>query len=408
MISTLNRVATLLLATGIMLIGHGLQISLLPVYAGNADWGVASIGYIGSSYFLGFVFGCIVNPHAIGRVGHIRAFTVMAALACTALLAAGMLVHVAVWLVCRFVFGIAMAGMYMVIESWLNSISPQTHRSRILAVYTMVCLLGIAVGQSLLGLESEPGLRLFMLAALFTALAIIPVGLTQVSSPAAVPAVAFSPGALLRASEVAIVVSALAGIATGTYWSLGPLFAQSIGMSSAQAGLLMGSGVLGGALVQIPIGYFADHVDRRRIMSMIAIAGAAFAVLAMMIVSPGGANPLVFASMFAVGAAIMPMYALCIGHAHDNSEMSLVEITSSVLIVNGLGSVVGPIVAAIVMQRYGARVFFVFIAVTLALIAVWAIYRLLVVERAETHGEGTPVLPRTTQAVADLPPHSEA
>ena len=402
MLTTLHRVATILLATGIILIGHGLQISLLPVYARNADWSASSIGYIGSSYFLGFVVGCIRNPRVVASVGHIRSFTVMASLACTALLAAGLIVHVFAWILLRFAFGFAMAGMYMVIESWLSSITPRSQRSRVLAVYTMICLLGIALGQSLMALETEPSLMLFMVAAMFTALSIIPVGLTQISTPEPVPAVEFSPRALLRASEVALVVSALAGMATGVYWSLGPLLGQSLGMTSGQVGLFIGVGVLGGALVQIPVGYFADRVDRRRIIAITACAGLLFAVVAMFAVGSGTPSVFLFVGMFATGAAIMPLYALCIGHANDYSDLSLVEITSSVLVVNGIGSIFGPIFAGLVMQWFGAGAFFAYIAVVLAAIAGWAIYRQFVVERKPHTAEATPVLPRTTQAVADL------
>ena len=402
MISTLNRVATILLATGIILVGHGLQISLLPVFAHNAQWEASSIGYIGSSYFLGFVFGCIANPRVVARVGHIRSFMVMASLACIALLLAGILVHVVVWLLCRFAFGVAMSGMYMVIESWLSSISPRAQRGRVLAIYTMICLVGIAIGQSLMGIEAQPGLMLFMVAALFTAIAIIPIGLTRIANPAPVPVVEFSPRALTRASEVALVVSALAGLATGVYWSLGPLLAQSIGLSTAQIGLLMGTGVLGGALVQIPIGYFADRCDRRIIMAAISVGGAAFALLALMVVRNDMPDGLIYVSMFAVGASIMPMYALCIGHAADNSDLSLIEITSSVLVVNGMGSVLGPLVAGFVMQRFGDYFFFAFIGAALVAIAGWATWRRLAVQRAGSAGHAMPVLPRTTQAVADM------
>jgi MFS family permease len=402
MISTINRVATILGATGIMLVGHGLQISLMPVVAREAAWGAASIGAIGSVYFLGFAIGCIANPHVVARVGHIRSFMVMASLACSALLLAGLFVHVAFWMICRFAFGVAMSGMYMVIESWLSSITPRNGRGRVLAIYTLICLLGIAVGQSLMGLEDEPGLRLFMVAAVFTALAIIPVGLTQIEAPAPVPAVAFSPRALSRASEVALVVSALAGLATGTYWSLGPLVGQSAGMSSAQIGMLMSVGVMGGAFVQIPIGHLADRYDRRAIMAVTAAAGAAVGFAVFYLLSGQSYSALLYFGMFGIGAAIMPLYALCIGHASDNSAMSLVEVTSSVLIMNSLGSVIGPLVAASLMQGRGPGYFFGFVAIVLLAISGWAIYRIIAVERSVLTGEVTPVLPRTTQAVADL------
>lgn len=162
MTSTLTRVSVLLLAVAILLVGHGLQLTLLPVYAEQLGWSARSIGLTGSTYYLGLVVGCFVVPRVVGGIGHIRTFTVMAALATAALLGAGLLNNLYVWLVLRFVTGFALAGLYMVIESWLSEASPRDKRGTILAVYTMVCLVAMSFGQgfmtgSIIRLILKPG-----------------------------------------------------------------------------------------------------------------------------------------------------------------------------------------------------------------------------------------------------------
>src|SRR3970282_2075296 len=162
MVGILSRVTALLLSVAILLTGHGLQLTLLPVHAQGLAWTPYAIGATGSVYFLGFVLGCVVIPSIVARVGHVRTFMVMSAIATMALLGAGLWATLPSWLALRAATGFALSGLYMVIESWLNEVSPREHRGRVLAVYSMICLLGMALGQLLMVLGTPDELALFV------------------------------------------------------------------------------------------------------------------------------------------------------------------------------------------------------------------------------------------------------
>lgn len=398
MVGTLSRITTLLLAAGILLIGHGLQLTLLPVYASAAGWSTAAIGITGSAYFLGFVAGCIVIPGIVGGVGHIRSFMVMAAITTVALLGAGLFLNVPAWILFRFASGFALSGLYMVIESWLSDVSPTEQRGTVLAIYTMISLLGMALGQILM--IAGTGTDLFMFAAVLMSLAIVPIGLTRVASPHPIPSITFSPTILLRVSRVSVFCACLAGMVTGAFWTLGPILGSSFGLDTGQVGIMMSLGILGGAVSQLPVGRLSDLTDRRIVIGGISVAGALVAVLGVLFTGTGVAG--LYGLIFLLGAATMPLYALCIAHASDNAELSLVEIASGVLIVHSAGSIVGPIVVATLMDSFGPGSFFWYALVCLTTAALWAFYRRFVVERPREHEEHAALLPRTTHAVAEL------
>jgi MFS family permease len=400
MVGTLSRITTLLLAVGILLIGHGLQLTLLPIHAGAAGWSTSAVGITGSFYFLGFVAGCVVIPGVVAGVGHIRSFMVMAAIATVALLAAGLFVNVPAWIALRFASGFALSGLYLVIESWLSDVSPSEQRGTVLAIYTMISLVGMALGQVLIGLGAADELQLFMLGAVLISLAIVPIGLTRVASPHPIPSIRFTPSILVRASRVAVVCSFLAGMVTGAFWTLGPLLARAFGLDAGQAGVMMSLGISGGALSQLPVGRLSDLTDRRIVIGGIAVTGALVALAGLLFTSIG--TSALYGLIFLFGATTMPLYALCIVHAGDNTDLSLVEVTSGILIVHSAGSILGPILVAALMDAFGPQSFFGYASACLSVAALWAFYRRFVVERPREYTEHAAILPRTTQAVAEL------
>ncbi|MDX1561412.1 MAG: MFS transporter [Gammaproteobacteria bacterium] len=400
MVSTLSRITTLLFAAAVLLIGHGLQLTMLPLHALAAGWSSTAIGWTGSFYFIGFVTGCIVLPATVSRVGHIRSFMVMAAVATVALLLAGLFVDVGLWLVFRFASGFALSGLYMVIESWLTDVTPNEQRGRVLSIYLFVTLLGMAVGQLLISAGSPEDLRLFVIAAIMISIAIVPIGLTHVSSPHPIPGVRFTPRTLLRASRVAVVSVILAGMVVGSFWALGPVVARSYGLEQSAIGLLMSLGVVGGAVAQIPIGRFSDSIDRRIVIAAVSLVGVAVCVLAFMIAD--ASTTALYAAFLLLGAVAMPLYALCIAHATDRTELMLIEVASGMLLAHSAGSIVGPIVVAPLMGSSRPGMFFLFSAVCLAISAIFTIYRYSVVERPLPHDASATLLPKTTQAIAEL------
>jgi MFS family permease len=400
MVGTLSRITTLLVAVGVLLIGHGLQLTLLPLHALGAGWSTSAIAWTGSFYFMGFVTGCVVVPGTVSAVGHIRSFMVMAAIATVALLTAALFLNVTAWLIIRFASGIALAGLYMVIESWLTDVSPAEQRGRVLSIYLIVTLIGMAAGQLLVAVDDPAELRLFIVAAIMISIAIVPIGLTRVSSPRPIPPVRFTPRTLLRASRVAVVCAVLAGMVIGAFWTLGPIVARAYGLDSGRVAVLMSLGILGGAAAQLPIGRFSDSTDRRLVIGALTLIGAVVSGLAFLFVEDSARA--LYLSFFLVGAAAMPIYALCIAHAADRTDLTLVEVASGILLSHSAGSIIGPIILAPLIASFGPRVFFLYAASCLLGAAVWTAYRYLLVERAEPHEEHTAMLPRTTQAIAEL------
>jgi MFS family permease len=410
MTQMLVRVGTLLLAVAILLVGHGLQLTLLPMRGESLGWTTNAIGLTGSAYFLGFVAGCLVIPSVVAQVAHIRTFMVMAAIATIALLGAGLLDSVAAWLGLRFATGFAFAGLYMVIESWLSEAAPTDRRGGVLAVYSMISLLAMVLGQSFLGLAEPDDLRLVMGAALLLGLAIIPIGLTRMTAPNPIPQVRFSLRVLARASRVAVVCVFFSGLVTGALWGVGPLVGRAFGLDTADIGLMMATAVIGGALAQFPVGRLSDHTDRRFVIAGLFALGTAVSVVGWLFSSASVA--MLFVSMFAIGFTSMPIYALAIATASDNSQLPLIQIASGILIMNSLGSIFGPVLVAPLVGSLGGEGFFLFGGVSLALGGAFALHRISVVERPRRHEQKFMAVPKTSIVAAELaqpePPAAEA
>jgi len=400
MVGTLSRITTLLVAIGVLLIGHGLQLTLLPLHALGAGWSTSAIAWTGSFYFIGFVTGCIVVPPTVSAVGHIRSFMVMAAVATVALLTAALFVNLTAWLVVRFASGFALAGLYMVIESWLTDVSPLEQRGRVLSIYLLVTLVGMAIGQLLVAVDNPAELRLFIVAAIMISTAIVPVGLTRVASPRPIPPVKFTPRTLLRASRVAVICAVLAGMVVGAFWTLGPVVARAYGLASDSVALIMSLGVIGGAAAQLPVGRLSDSTDRRLVIGGLSLTGAVVCGLAFLLARDSAAA--IYLGFFLLGASAMPIYALCIAHAVDQTELTLVEVASGILLSHSAGSIVGPIVLAPLLSSFGPAVFFAYAAICFLAAALWTISRYFVAARPALHDEKAAMLPRTTQAIAEL------
>jgi MFS family permease len=390
MTATLFKLSTLLLAAAILLCGHGLQLTLLPIRAEGLGWTTSAIGITASAYFGGFVVGCVVIPGIVARIGHIRGFMVLGALATLALLGAGLLDHFAAWLVLRFATGFAFSGLYMVIESWLSEASTRDNRGSVLAIYTVICLLGMALGQGLLGLADPGALDLFVIGAALLCLAIIPIGLTRMTAPHSLPVARFDPRVLLRASPVALVCALCGGLVTGPVWGVGPLVGSSFGLEGGAVGGLMSTAIIGGAFSQFPVGRLSDRVA----------VGVAVSVGGWLLSAES--SYALFGAMFLVGACSMPIYALCIATACDNTDMPLMQIGSSILIMNSIGSIIGPLIVAPLMTSQGGSAFFLYVAVCFGLAVLWTAYRIVRVDRPQTYEYTFEALPKTTPVILEL------
>lgn len=336
----LLTVMSLLLSTSLLLVGQGLQLTLLPLRASAVGMSELIIGISASCYYLGFVVGCLGVPLIIRRVGHIRGFTVLTAIMVSALLALEMFDYWPAWLVLRFMTGAAMSGLYTVIESWLNNQATTETRGRVLSAYTFVTLLAMMGGQFLINIGPIESSIPFSVAAIFLVLAILPVGMTRLIAPQPVESTTFRFGLLYSRSKSAFAGALLSGLVVGSFWSLGAVFASSYSASPMDITLFMSAAIAGGALLQYPIGLISDRIDRRIVLAMLCLGGAVTA--SAVAVSIG--LPWYLATVFLFGAMVMPIYAIALATAADvSSPEEFVEIGTAVLLLNAIGATLAPL-----------------------------------------------------------------
>lgn len=388
------------LSVTILLIGHGLQQSLLPLYAQSIGWTPAAIGLTGSAYFFGFILGCFYIPKLIGRVGHVRVLTVCSSLAIVSILVTAKWQLTAPWVLCRLLTGLSFAGLYMIFESWLNEQSPHNLRGSILSLYGFLSLVAMAVGQLLL-FDLNIGEGSALVAIIF-ALAIIPVALTKSPQPEIPTEVRVSFSAMYRASKVAPVMVAVSGFVMGLVWSNGAVYA-SASSSSADAGAnFILITLVGGMVCQLPAGRLSDHHDRRWVMLGLSVTACICIAAVLLLWKLDDITLYVLA--FVLGGTAMPMYSLAIAHANDNSEGRFLSIASAMLVANGLGLTIGPLIYAALNYAGFTDIYFAIIWCAYLLGVIWTALRLRTHESLGEHYEPFQIIPKTTLSAAELDP----
>ena len=427
MSQAIGPLTALLLAVAILFFGNGILGVLLPVRATLEAFATTSIGLIAAAYSVGFMVGCLSMPYIVRRVGHIRAFAVCAAIAASGVLVMPLAVHPAVWIPLRALSGVCFAGLFMVIESWLNERATRVNRGQILATYMVINLSAVTAGQMVLPLAAPTGFALFAVTAIAITLALVPVGLTTSSAPQPLRQVRLRLGRLYAMSPVGVVGGFFVGLANGAFGGLGAVFATQIGMSVTGVALFMSAALVGGALAQVPIGRLSDRVDRRKVIAaacaLAAVAGGLLALLgdarqgALLVsadVALADLSPLALVAVAALfGAAIYPQYSLCVAHTNDFvGREDFVEASSGLLLTWAIGASIGPVVAAFAMDGLGVGGLFLYTAVAHASFAAFTVYRIgqrapvPPEERAPYVAAGRPS--RSTPVAVDLDPRAPA
>ena len=373
--ATLAQITALLFSAAILLMGHGLQSTLLPIRAQIQSFSTYDIGILGSAYYLGFAAGCFFGPRVIRRVGHIRAFTAMVAIASTAPLAHSLFLDPGLWWPTRAVTGFCLASLFMIIESWLNEKSSNENRGVVFSIYTIINLTVMTLGQLMINLYDLTSFALFALASMLVSIAAVPLALTKASAPAPVQTVKIRLGHLYRLSPIAAVGAVFTGAQQGAFWSLAPVFADRIGLTTAAITIFMSITVIGGALGQWPVGRISDRVDRRHVLIGLCLIAAIIGIVIRFLTPTQGNGVFILALVY--GAATFPLYTICTAHMNDHvAEGGFVEASSGMLLLFAAGAVIGPLIASPIMSELNAYGLFSFTAVLQALLAIYAVTRL--------------------------------
>ena len=379
MLRALIPISSLLMSNAFLLLGHGLLLTLLPIAASEVGFSDTQVALTGSAYFLGFVSGCLATPYMLKRVGHIRSFAVLATSYSVVILIFPLLPEFYSWMLLRFIIGIVISGLYMIIESWLNGNANAQNRGSILSIYTTLNLIMVMCGQQLFNLGGTvEDVMLFSLAAILISIAIIPVSLTRSAAPAVVHRVKLNMFKVWQHSHIALIGAVVAGLVTGAFWSLAPIYAKDNNFDSSQLGLFLSATVLGGACFQLPLGKLSDRFDRRTVLMYAALVGSAvslsFVYLPHFITVFAGWPA--FISAFFWGGSCMTLYAICLAHANDNATSDdFVEISSAMLITLGLSSAIGAPLASLAMKFMGPDGLYAFTSGSLIIFFIIVLFR---------------------------------
>src|SRR5689334_11448393 len=288
----LYSIAAILLSVAFLLAGNGLVTTLTPLRAHFEGFSHLAIGALASCYYVGFVLGCFAGPRVLARVGHIRAFSVAAALAAAAVLLQSLLIVPVAWFIIRAGFGFCAANIYMALESWLNDRATNQTRGRILAAYVIVTLTFLTLGQWLLLLASPTGFKLFTVAAIAYICCLVPVGLTRLPQPAPQPVPPLRVRRLINMAPVGVAGVMTVGLANGAFWALAPVYAQLLGFRTSGIAAFMSTFIIGGALIQLPLAKFSDRSDRRWLIALACGSAALFGIILALLGRNGIKTPL--------------------------------------------------------------------------------------------------------------------
>ncbi|TIO30312.1 MAG: MFS transporter [Mesorhizobium sp.] len=375
--SSIRPLIPLLIAAGILLGGNGLQGTLIALRGAQEGFSASDIGLMGTFYFAGFLLGCLAVTRILKAVGHVRTFAALAAIASVGTLLLVLVIDPVMWCAVRFAGGFCFAGLFTVMEAWLNSGVGNKDRARVLAIYRMVDIGSVTGAQFLIPIFGAGGFAIFAVMSMMITFSLVPVSLGDRSNPAPPEDVKLDLPRVWRISPLGSIGCIAVGLTNSAFRTLSPVYAEEIGMSVADVVTFVSAGIFGGALIQYPLGYLSDRRDRRSVL-LATTCCAMLAALALAFVAR--ADPFLnFIIVFIFGSFAMPLYSLSAAHANDRAgKGEFVLINAALMLFYSFGAIGGPIAASAVMQHSGPSALFVFNALVYAVLIIVILYRMQV------------------------------
>ena len=353
---------------------NGLLLVLLPLRMTAEGFSVPTMGWVAAAHGAGFLIGCLATSRLIALIGHVRAFSALAATLSVVALAFAAFSAPMVWFLLRLVGGVAFAGLFTVAESWISERTPKLQRGRVLGFYTVCNKLALVAAPLALTLTGRDGAAPFMLVSALCSLALLPVTTTRSASPSPSALQPLSFAQLYRLAPVALVGCFAVGLVNAPLLALTPVYGEAVGLPFESLVLLFPALQLGSLVFQWPLGRWSDRGDRRLLICALNLVVAAIAT-AIAVLAPTSAEMLL-PLLFLLGGAALSIYAICVAHAGDHaSPDQMVALVSSLLLSWGVGAAIGPAVAAAVMDRAGSAGLFSYVAVVSSCFAVYVVYR---------------------------------
>ena len=364
----------LLLGMGVLMLGAGLQSTLLGLRATAEGFPPQVTGIIMSGYYVGYLAGTAAAPRLLRQVGHIRVFAALAAVASATILVQAAFVEPVVWVAMRLTSGVCFAGIYVVAESWLNDRATPAHRGRLLSVYMLVLYVGLGAAQFLI-LPANPNTTTpFMLVSVLISLSMVPIVVSAQQAPEPLVPRKVRYRDLYRNSPLGVVAVSVSGMISAVVFSMGPVYGRLSGLGNGGIANFMAVSILAAVLTQYPVGRLSDRMDRRTVIA----AACTIATLVAASIVGFRAMPhalfLLFAALFSGSA--LTLYSLAVSHVNDKLEPAqMVAASSALLRLNGAAAAIGPVLAGSLISAFGPSAYFSMLATLTGALTVYDLWR---------------------------------
>ncbi len=373
MIQVLKSAWALLLGMGLLMIGNGMQGTLLGIRGEIEAFSTLEMSVIVSAYFLGFLGGSRMAPGMIRRVGHVRVFAALASLISAVMILYPTVVDPIVWTLGRVLIGFCFSAVYVTAESWLNNAASNDTRGQALSLYMIVQTTGIVLAQALLLTADPSGYVLFVIPSILVSIAITPILLSISPTPAFDTTKPMSLKELFGYSPLGCVGMFLLGGVFSAQFGMSAVYGTQAELSIAQISTFVSTFFVGAIITQYPIGWISDRMDRRRLIVIVCCIGAGGAVIGALF---GSVFIMLLLAAFLMGGASNPLYSLLIAHTNDFLDYEDMAAASGGLVfINGLGAIAGPLITGWAMDVFGPPGFWMFAGGLIATLAVYGVYR---------------------------------
>lgn len=375
--SSVVKIYALFLGSAFLMFAGGLQGLLLSVRGAEEGFSLLALGLIGTGWSVGFIAGSITVPLLVQRVGHIRAFSIMAAIGTITILCNLLLVQDIAWIALRAFSGFCFAGAAMIVESWLNEVADNRSRGTIFSIYTTINMSASTLGQLAMSITGVSSHIPFIVGAIAFICAILPSALTSTPQPRPLASAKLDVRLLYKTSPLAVIAAFAVGMANGTFGTLAPVYGHDQGLDAPGIATLFAVTAVLGAIAQVPAGRISDKIDRRWIIIVLGALAALVGFIVLLVNPRGGWFLYVLFALY--GFSAYPIYAIAVAHANDFAKPGeFGRVAGGMLLVLGTGLAIGPALAAMVMNLYQPVGLFIVTATFHGALAVTAFLRMKV------------------------------
>ena len=396
-----------LLSTALFMLGNGYLNSFISIRMASLGHSELSIGIVASAYYIGLVLGALQIAKFILKMGHLRVFASFIGLFNCVCLIHAISDNLYLWFILRLLAGISLAGFYVTIESWLLEYSTNRNRGVILALYMVAVSSSQAFGQLFLDKYNADASLPFIVVAILLSLSILPVAVSSGKITRMHEIELVNITTLSKFASASIFACFVSGLMLSAVYSLLPIVFEEATNQSEKTAFLMFITLLGGMILQYPIGLLSDNFDRRKVLIWVS---SVIILLSFVIVIAGYKN-LSFSQLtiiyFIFGGMSFTFYPVALSMICDKlRSANIVSATQGLSLIEGIGSIIGPIMAPPFMRAFGLKGLTIYFIIAASCLLAFLIYRIIKANPVDSQNHFVVAL-HTTPVVAELDPRGE-